>query len=629
MEDKNEMNSLPPEKHFFTPGDIPPSALPEPDAQEDTSAAADFVASFFGDPNTVPEDLGGEMPEMDFSRRYAQEMEFATAEELDDAYFDEDPSVEQFLNETDDDRPVFSGLDATLLYSPQDNSGSAEAAANPELVSESFPVSDYFPGEFAPEDIAPAASSGEILPEEEPVRDIWESASIDAEYLPDAHFVPEGALEDPLPNAAPVSSSDSGNDQRPGDMQAMGGQKKKKSPKKTPQKAVRKGRPKRKKGDGLWGLPHLAVTAVWLAIIVLIGSTLGKLLWVGAADVLAFGRVSKDVTLTITDTDDLDSIALKLQEAGLIKYPALFKLYIQITDSEDEIITGYFELNTNLDYHALVNSLSPSSSSRSVTEVMIPEGYSCRQVFALLEENHVCSAAALEAYAANGEFSDYWFLADVERGDKYCLEGFLFPDTYQFYVNSTPKEALTRLLNGFENRFSDEMRAELSTLNERFSAMMRAKGCSEEYIAENQLTIQDVVIIASMIEEETASTSENSTIASVIYNRLSNVNAYDRYLNIDASIYYALDGNVDPETGAVMALTKEDLQLDSPFNTYTNPGLTPTPISNPGLASLQAALDPADTQYYYYVLNPETRLHQFSKTLEEHEKWVQQFNSGD
>ncbi len=383
-------------------------------------------------------------------------------------------------------------------------------------------------------------------------------------------------------------------------------------------KPARKGRPKRRKGDGLLGLPHLFATVVWLAIIIVIGSTLGKLLWIGAADVLAFGRDSREVTVTILESDDLDTISAKLKDAGLVKYPELFKFYIQLTDSEDEIISGYFELNTNLDYHALTNALSPSSSSRTVTEVMIPEGYNCRQIFALLEENHVCSVGALEEYAASGTLSDFWFLEDVERGDKYCLEGYLFPDTYQFYVNSTPREVLNKLLAGFDNRYSSEMKDQLAVLNARFTEMMRDNGCDEDYIAQNQFTVRDIVIVASMIEEETASHEESPTIASVIYNRLAGKNLYERYLNIDATIIYA--------TGDA---SKIDTSIDHPYNTYKYAGLTPGPISNPGLASLKAALDPADTEYFYYVLNPATGAHQFSKTLEEHEKWVAQFREGN
>lgn len=375
----------------------------------------------------------------------------------------------------------------------------------------------------------------------------------------------------------------------------------------------RKGRPMRKKGYGLFGIPHLIATVVWLAIIVSIGVSLGRMLWLCAADVLAFGREDKVVSVTINAEDTISDIADKLHSAGLVRYPGLFKLYAGLAVDDGEIATGTFTLNTLYDYHAIVNGMSAYSSFRNVVEdVLIPEGYNCRQIFELLEEKGICSVDELEAYAAEGEFSDYWFLEGLERGDKYCLEGFLFPDTYDFYEGSTPREALGKMLTAFSNRFTDDMREEITYLNNTLSAMMRANGCSESYIAENQFTVYEVVIVASLIEEETASSAESAKIASVIYNRLTEDQAYERYLGIDAALLYALGEHKE-------TLTAEDLALDTPYNTRIYSGLVPTPITNPGLDSLKAALEPADTDYYYYILNPSTGTHVFSETLAEHE----------
>lgn len=381
------------------------------------------------------------------------------------------------------------------------------------------------------------------------------------------------------------------------------------------ERPVRKGRPKRKKGPGLFGIPQLLATLIWLLIILAIGVSLGRLIWVCAADVLAFGREDKDVTISITTDDTMDSIAAKLQNAGLIRYPKLFLLYADLTDAQEDITTGTFTLNTVYDYHALVSQMSPRSGNRVVVEdVLIPEGYNCRQIFALLEEKGICKAADLEAWAAEGPLDDYWFLEDVERGDKYCLEGFLFPDTYDFYENSTPKAALEKMLDGFEYRVNQEIRDKIPALNEHLTAMMRKNGFDEEFITANQFDIRDVVNVASMIEKETASNQESYTIASVIYNRLFNWGSNPRYLNIDATVIYALGGKTN--------LTAADMAVDSPYNTYTNTGMTPGPIANPGLASIEAALNPESTSYYYYVLDPENGVHQFSKTLEEHEKKI-------
>ena len=375
-------------------------------------------------------------------------------------------------------------------------------------------------------------------------------------------------------------------------------------------RAIKKGRPKRKKGEGLFGIPNMVVTVVWVALTLLISLTLGRLVWVCAAEVLAFGREDKSVTITVYETDTIDDITKKLARAELIHYPGLFKLYAKFAVDEGEIHPGMWDLNTKYDYHALVKMMSPSSS-RSVVKVMIPEGYTCRQIFALLEENKVCTVQDISTYAATGELDDYWFLDGVTRGDKYCLEGFLFPDTYEFYQNDKPKNVLTKMLNNFNNRFDESLKGKIQTLNNHLTDLMRRDGKGQDYINSHLFTVRDVVNVASMIEKETSSAQEGYTIASVIYNRLFCWQGNPPYLNIDATIVYALDGKKD--------LTAEDLRVDSPYNTYTNTGLTPGPISNPGLSSLRAALDPADTNYYYYVLDPAAGSHIFATTQAEHE----------
>ncbi len=379
----------------------------------------------------------------------------------------------------------------------------------------------------------------------------------------------------------------------------------------------RKVRPKRKGGYGLFGLPHLASTFIWLGIALLIGFSLGRLLWLSAADILAFGRPNIDVTITITADDTLDTITQKLHEKGLINYPELFKLYAQLAKVEEKgkISVGTFNLNTMYDYHALVGGMSATSSYRETTKVIIREGYTCAQIFALLEEEGVCTVKALEDYASQSEFSSYWFLEDVPKGTKYCLEGFLFPDTYEFYTNDTPQRIFSKMLARFDDKFDDEMRAQLDTLNEQLAAMYRRNGYGQDYIDQHKITVREVVIIASIIEKETAHSGEIRNISSVIYNRLTNAREYP-HLNLDATIVYAL-GKTE--------LTREDLKVDHPYNTYIYEGLPPGAISNPGLFSLKGALTPAETDYYFYALDTtsEVREHRFFRTYKEHQAFLE------
>ncbi len=379
----------------------------------------------------------------------------------------------------------------------------------------------------------------------------------------------------------------------------------------------RKGRPRRKKGYGLLGLPHILATFIWFAIAVTIGVCLGRTLWVCAADMLAFGRQQQSVTVTITESDNIDTIAAKLKNAGLIEYPDLFKYFVRIKGDENALIPGTFTLDTLYDYNALVNAMKPHKAAREEIKVIIPEGYTCAQIFALLEEKGVCSAADLEAYAADGKLSDYWFLEGVERGSRYCLEGYLFPDTYQFYTNDEPSHVLHKMLDAFDARFTDLMKERLVTINERFSQQLRDNGYSQEYIDAHQLTLHDIVTIASIVEKEAANIEHSYTVASVFYNRLADPKAYP-YLQSDATVYYAIGGASNKE------LTAEDKQVDSPYNSYIYAGLIPGPISNPGQAILNAALDPENSDYYFFFYDAENGIH-FAETYDEHIHNIQKY----
>ena len=373
----------------------------------------------------------------------------------------------------------------------------------------------------------------------------------------------------------------------------------------TPAQPEEKGRPKRKSGYGLLGIPHLAATVIWLMIIVAIGVSIGRMVWLCASDVLALGRAPVTATVTIEKGDSAEVVAKKLKDAGLIRYTSLFKFYAEFTEAEFE--PGIYTINPPeaeerdvvYDYMALVDLMSPHAVGQKVVEdLRIPEGYTCAQIFQLLEENNVCTVAELEAYIANinnpdpeqcTELKEYWFLEGVQWGNKYALEGYLFPNTYDFYEDDDPQRVVEKMLDSFNANFNDVMKQKLEALD--------------------GYTIRDVIIIASMIEKETANELESFDVSSVIYNRLNNPAEYP-YLNIDATVVYALGGKSD--------LTADDLKIDSPYNTYTNKGLPPGPISSPSQNSIGAALDPNETEYHYYAFDPSIGEHHFSKTYKEH-----------
>ena len=502
--------------------------------------------------------------------------------------------------------PAFQtdALDIPLSFEETPGEDSQEAAADPEAAScGEAPTDADFDGLHEPPDPDYTADISEDLPEE--------PEEVLPETIDDYSEIPDDVpVED-----VPLTEEDA-------DFQELFSA----EPEAEDEIPVRdhpapKGRPKRRKGEGLLGIPNILVTLVWIAIILAIGVTLGRMIWVCAADVLAFGREDHKVTITISSTDDIDDIAQKLKSANLIRYPGLFKLYASFAVDEGEIQPGIWDLNTLYDYHALVNMMSPSSH-RSVVTIMIPEGSSCRQIFELLQEKRVCTVEALESYAATGDLGDHWFLdgltrgdkyclEGLTRGDKYCLEGYLFPDTYEFYTNDTAENVLNKMLNNFDSRVDESIRGQLDSLNGYLVQLMTNNGRDSEYISSHMLSMADVITVASLIEKESASAEESYTIASVIYNRLYAWGSTPAYLNIDAAVIYGLGGKTD--------LTQADLQTDTPYNTYLHTGLTPGPITNPGLNSIKAALAPQNTKYYYYILDPAVGTHHFSSTLEEHE----------
>jgi UPF0755 protein len=308
--------------------------------------------------------------------------------------------------------------------------------------------------------------------------------------------------------------------------------------------------------------------------------------WMCASDVLALNKEEKTAVVTIeqyeptgdmpvtttvndeevTITADIDQVATALKNAGIIEYKWLFKLFGQLSHANTKIDAGTYDVSTELDYRALVTTLQFGSGKQEVTRVTFPEGLTVEQVFTLLEENQICHKADLYEAAANYDF-DYDFLEDIPLGDASRLEGYLFPDTYDFYQGESATVALTRFLNNAQNKL------------EGLESRAAARG----------MTLHEVITVASLVEKEAGSDEERATIASVIYNRL---NAGWK-LQLDSTVNYILGTNT-------FDLTMDSLEIDSPYNTYLYSGLPAGPICSPGMASIEAALEPESTNYWYW-----------------------------
>ena len=348
--------------------------------------------------------------------------------------------------------------------------------------------------------------------------------------------------------------------------------------------------------------------------IVCVSAILACLGWMAATDVLGLGddegivevtiprdiftqesrEIENDdgsVTQTTVDIADIDAVADILKEEGLIRYKWLFKLYSSFSDADEKIKAGTYQLDYNYDYRAIVNGMTPAGGKLVEIDITVPEGYTITQIVNLLTENNVCDKVELLDALANYDF-DYDFLDSSTLGQEKRLEGYLFPDTYTFYMGDNAVRVISKFLDNFESKWTEEFDAQAEELG---------------------YSMREILTVASMIEREAGGDDERADIASVIYNRIENPGTQGTVglLQIDATIYYAIE-----DTGEAFSTS-----IDSPYNTYLYEGLPPGPISNPGLASIRAALEPSGEDYYYYALNLEG-MHDFFTTYSDFENFI-------
>lgn len=334
------------------------------------------------------------------------------------------------------------------------------------------------------------------------------------------------------------------------------------------------------------------VGVMYTAFVLGVSMFLAALVIIAANEVFAFVKPDRTAVIELDADVTASEVADILKDAGIIEYPSLFKLYCSVSGATFK--SGKYEINANLDYSAIARTLRRTSTYKETVRVTIPEGYTTAQIVDALVEKGVASAEDLYDAIENYDFDDYEFIDGI--GDsKTRLEGYLFPDTYEFYVNDSAPNVIAKFLTNFDNKFTEKLHTRAEELG---------------------LTVHEVVIMASMVEREAKRDDERAIVASVIYNRLANPDMFPR-LQIDATVQYIVGH----------APTADDLKIDDPYNTYLYDGLPPGPIANPGIASLEAVLYPAETSYYYYVARSDGS-HIFSETLEEHNAAIAEVNAG-
>ena len=289
-----------------------------------------------------------------------------------------------------------------------------------------------------------------------------------------------------------------------------------------------------------------------------------------------------------SSTGDISEI---LHNHGLIRNNFVFKYMTKKMKYDGKYQAGTYVLGYNMSMVDIMNTMYQGSVTDDNTiRFTIPEGYTLQDTAKVFQNKGLMDAKAFLEEAENGTFS-YDFLEGIPQGPN-RLEGFLFPDTYEVYLDSTPHDIIDKMLSRFDELFTEEFYSRATELG---------------------YSVKEIVTLASIIEREALLDSERTIVSSVFHNRLH----IDMALQSCATIQYIL-GEAKPK------LSTADTKIESPYNTYLHSGLPPGPIASPGYASIEAALFPLETSYMYFVAKGDGS-HAFAETYEEFLKYKNQY----
>ncbi len=360
-------------------------------------------------------------------------------------------------------------------------------------------------------------------------------------------------------------------------------------------------------------VPGYVKVIIYLAAVITVSVVLSLFAIRVGNDIFAFVKPDRDVIVTIEKDATLSDVAKELHEKGVIEYPSIYKMYSRFRISKRSYLTGEFlegqhTVSPAMNYDQLLAALSLNRNSKQVVRVTIPEGLSFYEIIDLFIENGVMTEDDRDSYieAVNEYEYDYKFIDEMQKHQSvtedrlYRLEGYLFPDTYDFYMGENPVSALDKLLSNFDRKFDESWYQRADELG---------------------YTVDEIIVLASMIEAEGNNPEDYAKISSVFHNRLKNSASYP-YLDSDATVLYSYQGEKKQLEGGD---TKSRIH---PYNTYLNRGLPPGPICSPGYEAIYAALYPESTSYYYFLTmsNGETV---YSRNLDEHNAAIARSNKLD
>ena len=320
------------------------------------------------------------------------------------------------------------------------------------------------------------------------------------------------------------------------------------------------------------------------------------LLIVGALGVRVFGEVggwfkkSETAAISIQQGDTPAVIAQKLKEADIIGSEFIFKAYVKITGAGAKFQYGDFELLKDASYKSLVTELETIKVTRETVTITFPEGTTIVQFAKRIEEAGICTAQQFYDALENGDYTEFEFTKQVSDNRLKFMkyEGFLYPDTYNFFKDETPENVVRKLFATFEKRITPEMYTRMDELD---------------------MTLEQVIILASIINEEAGDPANMAPVSGVLHNRLAPGSPHPK-LECDVSYYYIKDF-IEPTLGHVSD------EMFNAYYTYECIGLPVGALSNPGIEAINAALYPQQSDYYFFVTD-KTGKYWYAKTFEEH-----------
>ena len=346
----------------------------------------------------------------------------------------------------------------------------------------------------------------------------------------------------------------------------------------------------------------------WIVSVLIIAAALGAFLITGMNDLLAINRKEDaSVTVKIPKDADIDTVSTALKNGGVISEPSYFKMYAMVTKN-DKFSQGTYKLKKNMDYQAIITNLQGTSNRTDTIEVTIIEGMNVLEIADKLEKEGALGNKTefLNLCNSNKFDNDYDFIKAIPNAkDRYYkLEGYLYPDKYEFYVNEDPASIIYKILNNYEKRIYEKQAFD------GYEKLISVNKMLEK--SDGDYTLDEIMTIASIIQAEAADSDDMYYISSILRNRL---DAGDdegvANLGLDSTKYYPYRSK-DKLPADIAASYK------SRYDTYDNAGLPPGPICNPGMEAIKAALTPYDTSYYYFCHDSNGKAY-YASTIGEHE----------